>query len=144
MTCFGCLEGFKPFLWLSVLKLHDAVTVGLFSPLVWLWWALGGLFNPETHIFQFWEFVLNSFFASPPPLLSSLFYFSNPHYLDLLGCSSSFLTFSPLLIHLFVFLFYPFERFLQLSNYSTVFFIFANICLISNHSFLSSEYYFFK
>lgn len=87
--------------------------------------------------FQFGEFVLNSFFASPSPLLSSLFFFSNPHYLDLLGYSSNFLTFSPLLIHLFVFLFYFFESFLQPSNYSTAIFIFSTICLISNTPFCS-------
>lgn len=45
MTCFCCLEGFKPFFLLSVLKLHNDVSVGLFSPVVQLWWALGGLFH---------------------------------------------------------------------------------------------------
>lgn len=102
------------------------------------WWP----FQSGNTFFQFGEFVLNSFFASPSPLLSSLFFFSNSHYLDLLGYSSKVLTFSPLLIHLFVCLFYFFESFRQPSNYPTVIFIFSTICLISNHSFLFSECYF--
>jgi hypothetical protein len=64
---FFSLQDFKPFLWLNVLKVHYVVNLGGFSPIVVGKWYFCSL---ETHIFQFWNLFLNSFFDN-----LSLFWF---------------------------------------------------------------------
>lgn len=110
------------FLWLSVLKFHDDVTVGLFSSIDQLGWAIGGLFNLETHVFQFWEFLFNFFFTISFYFIVSLLSFWNPYYFRAATLIfSSFFLYLYWLTSLSPFLF--FEQFLQISNYSAEFFI---------------------
>lgn len=119
------------FLWLSVLKFHDDVTVGLFSSIDQLGWAIGGLFNLETHVFQFWEFLFNFFFYDLLfHCLSSLFLKS----LLFQSCYSSFLIF--FLVFVLTHLFVSFFIFWAVSSNFQLFcwvFHFAIVFLISKY-----------
>ena len=94
---------FKLLLWLSVLKVHDNISVGLFihfAIVMGTWWPFQSgnsyFFNSNN---VYWIFSLTI------PLSLVSFSLWNPYYMDLLGYFSNFFVFSLLDIHLFVFLF---------------------------------------
>ena len=98
------------------------------------WWPFQ---SGNSYFFLILAMSIEFFLWQSPSLLCLFFSFWNPYYMDLLGYFSNFFhLFSPIYPPLCLFTLVP-KRFLQVSSYATVVFIFAITFSISNSSFFS-------
>ena len=96
------------------------------------WWPFQ---SGNSYFFLILAMSIEFFLWQSPSLLCLFFSFWNPYYMDLLGYFSNFFhLFSPIYPPLCLFTLVP-KRFLQVSSYATVVFIFAITFSISNSSF---------